>query len=247
MRSDRPFTARMLEAYGLCPMKWRLYRLGDPSRGVARRVDAARALHAAVKRALDECYRVGGPALLPSERLLEAFLACFDGKACADSREEDEHRQAGLVMLRGYHEDHVADEVASVEVEVTLAGPIGEHPFEARADRREVRPDGRIVFVLYTTARRPATEGTLERDLQTGVLQLLGEQREGRPVTIEVHALRTRRALIATKPADPLEEVRRHLVALATAATEAEEFPTVRGRHCRWCHARGVCPEWDRR
>jgi len=247
MRADRPFTAKMLEAYGLCPMKCRLYPLGDPSRGVARRVDAARALHAAVKRALDDCYRVGGPPALPSERLLEVFRSCFDGKACADSREEDECREAGVVMLRNYHADHVDDDVASVEVDVALAGRIEDHPFQARAERREVRPDGRIVFVLYTTARRPPTEGVLEQDLRTGVLQLLGEQAEGRPVTIEVHALRTRRTLIATKPADPLEEVRRRLVALATAVTEAEAFPTVRGRHCRWCHARGVCPEWGRR
>ncbi len=246
MTTNLPFTAKALDAYGLCPMKYRLYRLGDPSRGLTRRVDAARALHAAVRRCLDDCYRAGGPRAVPVERLAEAFLACFDGQACADSREEDECRAAGLDMLRYYHADHLDDEITDVRVEIVLAGAIGDHPFEARADRREVRAEGRIVFVLHTSARRPPTEGPLEQDLPTGVLQLLGEQTEGRPVTVEVHALRARRVLIATKTADLLAEARRRIIALAAAVRQAESFPAARGRHCRWCHARSVCPEWAR-
>jgi PD-(D/E)XK nuclease superfamily len=240
----RPLNAKTLEAYALCPMKYHLYRVGDPSHGMTRRIDAARALHAAVRRVLHDCYRAGGPQAAPAEALLEAFTGCFDGGACTDSREEDECREAGLDMLRHYHADHLADGTTEVTVDVALAGTIEGHDFEARADRREVRHDGRIAFLTYTTSRRPPTEGPLEEDLHTGALQLLGEQAEGRPVTIEVHALRTRRVLIATKPAGPLADVRARIVALAAAVTEAERFAATRGRHCRWCHVRSVCPEW---
>jgi RecB family exonuclease len=245
--SEEPLTAKVLEAYSLCPMKCRLYHLGDPSHGMARRVDAARALHAAVKRALDECYRAGGPRAAPVARLAESFVACFEGRACADSREEEEYRAAGLGMLRDYHGDHLGDEATGVTVDVLLRGELEGRPFQAQADRREVRADGRLVYLRYTTARRPPTESALEADLQTGLLQLLAQQAEGRPVTIEVHALRTRRTLLATKPADPLEAARLQILALARAVREAQDFPTVRSRHCRWCHARGVCPAWSRR
>lgn len=246
MKLDQPLTAKALEAYRLCPMKYRLYRLGGPATAAARRVDAARALHAAIRQSLNQCYRMGGPQRVPVESLIEAFTDSFDGSASADSREEEEYRSTGVRLLTEYHEDHRGDPPAQVAVDVRLAAAIGGSPFEARADRRQYSADRPAAFVVYTTARRPASENALQADLQTAILQMLAQQAEGREVVVELHALRKRRSLDATKPPDVLDDLRQRVTALAAAVAEATDYPTVRARHCRWCHARGVCPEWAR-
>ncbi len=246
MNPDLPITAKALEAYRLCPMKYRLYRLGGPVGAAARRVDAARALHAAIRQSLNQCYRMGGPRGFPVERLIEAFMDCFDGSASADTREEEEHRSTGARLLTEYHADHRGDPPAEVDVDVRLTAAIGGFSFEARADRCETSPDGLRTFVLYTTARRTPSENALQTDLQTAILQLVAQEAEGQEVAVELHALRKRRALKATKSPDVLDDLRNRITTLAAVIDEATEYPTVRARHCRWCHARGVCPEWVR-
>jgi hypothetical protein len=246
VKLDLPLTAKALEAYRLCPMKYRLYRLGGPAGAAARRVDAARALHAGIRQSLHQCYRAGGPQHVSTEQLVAAFMECFDGGASADSREEEEYRSTGLRLLTEYHADHCADPPADVDVDVHLRAAIGRFCFEARADRREMSERVPPTFVVYTPARRPPSEAALNGDLQTAVLQLVAQEAEGRSVAVELHALRKRRTLDATKPSDVLDDLRKRVTALAAAIAEAAEYPTVRARHCRWCHARAVCPEWGR-
>jgi len=244
---EPPLTAALLEAFVLCPMKFRLYRLGNAQSGVTRRVEGARALHAAVKHCLDECYRAGGPGGYPVQRLLEDFTRSFDGRACADSREEEEQRATGLRILAEYHADHLGDALCDLRVDVALEGPIDAWTWRAQADRREARPDGSVAYVMYSTARRPPSPGALAEDLRTGVLQLLAEGAEGRPVEVEVHALRSRRVLDATKRPDQLAALTQRLRETATSATALADPPALRGRHCRWCHARSICPQWSTR
>jgi hypothetical protein len=200
-----------------------------------------------VKHCLDECYRAGGPTRYAVERLQEEFGASFQGTACADSREEDEQRATGLRLLAEYHADHLVDAAEELVVDVTLDGALGGHAWRVRADRREGRPDGSVAYILYSTARRPPTPGELAEDLRTGVLQLLAEAAEGRPVEVELHALRTRRILDATKRPDQLTAIERRASEMADAALALDDPPALRGRHCRWCHARPVCPQWARR
>jgi len=245
--ASAPLTASLLEAFALCPMKFHLYRLGGADTGATRRVDAARALHAAAKHALDECYRAGGPRAYPVERLCADFTAAFEGRACADSREEEQQRTTGLRVLTEYHAGHLDDAIEGVRVDVTLEGALGQWNWRAPADRREGRPDGSVAYVRYSTARRPPTPGELAEDLRTGLLQLLAEAAEGRPVEIEVHALRSQRALDATKRPDQLAEIERQLTTSAAAALALDDPAALKGRHCRWCHVRGVCPAWARR
>jgi hypothetical protein len=244
VKPDLPFTAKALEAYHLCPMKYRLYRLGGATRGATRPMDAARALHAAIRESLHQCYRMGGPRRFPVDKLIEVFAGCFDGSASADSREEEEHRNTGVRLLTEYHADHRAESPAEVAVDVRLKEEVDGYTLEARADRREVADDGHPTLVIYTTARRPPSENGLQSDLQTGILQIIGEQVERTGVTVHVHALRKRRVLQATKPPDVLRDLGNRVTALASAISNATEYPTVRGRHCRWCHARAVCTEW---
>ena len=233
----------MLEAFAQCPMKFGLYRVGHSAGTGARRVGAARALHTAAVRALDECYRLGGPSRVAVGQLTARFIDAFDGRACSDSREEEEYRTAGIQALLRYHADRAGDEAASVDVDVTLRAELGGGLFDSHANRREARPDGSVAFIIYTTARQPLTEGPLQDDLKTAVLQLVAERAEGRPVEVEVHALRKRQVLDATKPPDVLAAGHDRLVALADAALAAERHVAIRGKHCRWCHVRGVCPE----
>jgi hypothetical protein len=241
------FTPSLLEALRLCPMKFRLYRLGGEEAGITRRVDAARALHAAVKHCLDECYRMGGPTECPEHLLHQEFTSSFDGGACADSREEDECRSTGLRLLSEYHADHLGDRADGVRVDVTVEGRIAESQCRAHADRREGRPDGSIAYILYTTARKPPTPGSLADDLRTGMLQLLAEGAEGRPVEIELHALRKRRVIDATKTPDELAATEHRVAQLAALAQAPDDPLAVKGRHCRWCHVRAVCPQWVKR
>lgn len=247
MKIEAALTAKALESYSLCPMRYRLYRLGGPGHGRAHRLDAPRTLHAAMRRSLGECYRMGGPRHFPVDRLLETFTGCFDGSASADSREEEEYRATGRRLLAEYHADHVGDDPSRVEVDVRLEHQVEGYPFEARADRRERPEDGRVTLVLYTTARRPPGPGALREDLQTGLLQLLAGQAGKQEVSVEVHALRQRKTLEATKPPEVMEHLARRIVALAGAMTTATDYPAIRAPHCRWCHSRGVCPEWTRR
>ena len=247
MKTDATLTYKALEAYALCPMRYELYRLGGPARPSVRRVDAARTLHAAVRRSLDECYRLGGPRHFPADRLLALFTKCFDGSAATDSREEEEYCRIGAQLLANYHADHLADDPHKVKVDARLKDEVDRFCFEARADRCEEAHDGRLTFVLYTTARRPPSENALQDDLQTAILQLLAQQTEGREAAVEVHALRKRKVLDATKPPEALARVRERAVGLAAAIAQATDYPAVRGRHCRWCHARGVCPKWATR
>jgi hypothetical protein len=225
-------------------MKYRLYRVGHSTTGEARHVDAARALHAAVKHALDECYRMGGPAEFPLDRLRERFIDAFDGTACADSREEDECRDAGTSIVERYHAARIEDLPLVAEVDVPIRGEIGGWLFDAHANRREERTDDSIAFIILTTARRPPTEGPSQDDLRTGILQLVAEDREHRPVEVELHALRSGRVYDATKPPRELEGIVDRVSALAQVINETPSDAAVRGKHCRWCHARGVCPEW---
>jgi RecB family exonuclease len=225
-------------------MKYRLSRLSGPARSATRRMDAARALHAAIRQSLNQCYRMGGPRRVPVDKLIDVFMGCFDGSASADSREEEEHRTTGIRLLTEYHADHRSESPSEVAVDLRLRAEIGEYRFEARADRREVADDGHATLVIYTTARRPPSENALQSDLQTGILQMLGQQAEHAPIAVQVHALRKRGVLQATKPPDVLDDLRDRVRRLAAAISDATDYPTVRGRHCRWCHARAVCTEW---
>lgn len=244
MNDQLVFTAGLLEAFALCPMKFALYRLSDAWAGVPRRTGAAWALHAAVKRCLNECYLMGGPRAVSATWLADRFAAVFDARACADSREEEEQIATGRRLVAQYHADHLHDQADEVRVDLTLEGCIASARWRAYADRRESRPDGSVAYVLYSVSRRPPGESALAEDLRTGVLQILAEQSEGRPVEVEVHALRARRVIDATKRPAELAAIEQQVARQVDRAQRLSNPPALRGAHCRWCHVRSLCPKF---
>jgi len=272
----RPLGPRHFTDYELCPQKYHLSALGQ-AREVAHPVGAPRALHGALVRALQETLltQANGPAALAG--LLDAFEAAFDGAACADTWEEERTRRDGRAILEQYYAAGQLPRFGRVEVAVRFTGDLNGQPVYARADVGAAMVDGGTALVTYHSGRRPPSPAELERDLRTGLLQLLaGEQgRTGPqngpdaapavdrglafgpserlepalsgPLTCEVHALRGGRVLPATKSDEQLAAVRARALDLIERIRYDHIFPTARGSHCRWCRSKPICPAWQER
>src|SRR5690554_3302737 len=98
---ERPFSARNLADYHQCPQKF-LLSWFVPREETRRFLGGPATLHRALRQALVDCHRLGGPAEVPPERVEAVFDDAWDGSACADSLEEERLHAQGVRMLREY-------------------------------------------------------------------------------------------------------------------------------------------------
>jgi RecB family exonuclease len=239
----RALTARNLEDYDLCPQKY-LLSFFQPPRETGRALGGPAALHQAVRAALLELDRAGGPEAVPEARLLEWFEAAWEGGCCADSLEEEQLHAQGLAMLRRYREARAGETARVLATDLRLEAEIGGHPFVAVADRVEEAPDGTLTLLRYKTTRRPPGPGELAGDLSAGVLLLVGERHFGRPVEVAICAVRSGQTVRADFPPDARKELEARLSETAERLRRATDYPPRRGKACRACRSRAQCPAW---
>lgn len=240
----RALTARNLEDYALCPQKY-LLSFFQPPGETERTLGGPAVLHQAVRAALIELYRQGGPPAIPPEKLKKLFEARWDGRACADSREEEELHRLGLRILCQYHERHVAEPVQTLASDLRMEAEIGGYRFVAVADRVDEQPEGNVTLLRYRTTLRPPGAGELSRDLSARMLWLVGERHWGRPVRVAAEALRRGKVILAEFPAAVRKETEERLVRQAQEIRRATDFFPRQGKHCRHCRSRPRCPAWQ--
>lgn len=240
---DAPLTARNLEDFALCPRKY-LLSFFEPAAQTVRFVGGPAALHRAVRAALVEMYAAGGPQRYPLERLLERFEGAWDGRACADSREEEDLHRDGLSMLQRHHAQPLAA-AGAPQADLRLEGRIGGEPCVAVADVAWSSPPR---VVRFTTARRPPTEKELRESLSWTLLYLLAVQHweaEGL-VAVMVDLRRGREVEYALSDGEQ-EAAARRIAELAGRLRRERDHPPRPGKHCRWCRSRAQCPAGRRR
>ena len=237
-----PLTARNLEDFVECPRKYLLSHFS--TRAHTREfIGGPAALHRAVRAALLGMYAVADPTRHPLEALLAAFEEVWDGAACADSREEEDLHRDGIAILTRHHGEPLTL-CGETLTDLRLEESIGGHVFVAVADVVGSEPP---TLVRFTTSRRPPSPGELPDDLSWALLYLLGLRRfaSEQPVCVMADLRRGRQVSYALDaPARARVEAR--LGALAGRIRGEREFPTMTGRHCRWCHSRRECPAWHR-
>lgn len=238
----RPLTARNLEDFALCPQKFLLSFFVSPAQSDRFRGGPA-ALQRAARAALLACYREGGPAQVPVERLLEAFEAHWDGSLCADSLEEEQLHRQGQEMLRRYHEQHAAAPTRVLAVDQRLEAEIGGHRFVAVADRVDDLGQGTLLLRYRTTRDMPGPKA-LAKDLSTALLLLVGEAAYQRPAQAAIYALRAGRLVVAEISPAQKRAWEEEIVARAAQVRAARDYPTNVGQHCRVCRCRPLCPAW---
>ena len=241
----RPLTARNLEDYALCPQKF-LLSFFTP-RGQAERFRGGpAALQQAVRAALVECYRQGGPPAVPAERLLAGFEAAWEGSLCADTLEEEQLHAQGRRMLSEYHAQHQAEPVRAIANDLRLEAGIGEHRFVAVADRVDEAEGGLLTLLRYRTAREVPGPRALGREASVALLLLGGEAHFARPAQVGVCAVRRGQLVLAEISDAQRTEWEARLAAQAEALRQARAYPTRVGRHCQVCRSRAQCPAWAR-
>lgn len=232
-----PLTARNLEDFLQCPRKFLLSFVTSRTQGT-QFVGASAALHRAVRDALLELHAAG--AVSPAA-VTEAFERHFDGKACRDSREEEDCRRDGLRMLQAQAAEPLLPPGAC---DVRLELSLGEHQFIAVADLLQPDPPG--VYRLIT-GRRPPSPAELTSRLTPGLLWLAAAAGLGEALTAHVVDLRKQRLLPYQLDAEQREALRALLITTAGRIRREREFAANRGSHCRWCRSQSDCPAWKTR
>jgi len=240
---QRPLTARNLADYALCPQKF-LLSFFVPKAQADRLIGGPAARHQAVRAALIECYREGGPPVVSSERLLELFEENWQGELCADSLEEEQLHTQGQEMLRRYHQDHAGEPARAIADDLRMEQEIGGHRFVAVADRIDEEADGSITLLRYKTARQVLSSRKLAKDLSAQVLLLVGERRFQQPAQVAIYALRPGKLIVAEFGTGERRQAELETIQQATRIRRARQYPTNRGRHCRVCRSRPQCPAW---
>ena len=259
----RPLTARNLSDFALCPQKFLLSFF--VSRQAAERfLGGAAALHEGVRAALIQCYREGGPAASPAERLLGLFEQNWEGRLCADSLEEEQLHRQGLEMLRRYHAAHEAETARTVALDLRMEADLGEHRFVAVVDRALQEAGEPLTLLRYKTTRQVPGPGGLAKDPSLALLLIVGETHFGssgaltggcrgeytakaaptRAAQAAIYAVRTEKRVVAAIGEAERRAWRELFVQQATAVRRAREYPTVVGRHCSVCRCRSICPAW---
>ncbi len=241
---QRPLTARNLQDFQLCPQKYLLSLSVAPSQ--ARKfIGGPAALQEVIRRALIDCYQQGGPQQISQQRLLDFFAEHWQGELCADSLEESQLHRRGIRMLTDYYQKHHNSPNQTIAVDLRLTGEIAGHNFVAVADRVDRDDDGIITLLRYKTSASPPGPAALAQDLSAGLLLLLGSQYYA-PAQCQtaIYALRRQRLIIADIDAGQRQWLREQIVALADEVHSAQDFPTRKGQHCRWCRSRAQCPAW---
>lgn len=239
---ERPLTARSLADYRECPQKYLLSQF--VSREETRRfLGGPATLHQAVRSALVQCYRLGGPVEIAFEQIADAFESEWDGAACADSLEEERLHSQGIKLLEEYHATHQGAFPRAVEVDMRMEAELGGHTFVAVADAIMREEDGGLNGLRWLSTRKPPSVREIFGG--PGWALLFACTRQHFPeadVSVTMYSLRRGSGQRVRFTEDELEALLRRLTRLADRVRVATEFPAVTGMHCRWCRARSRCP-----
>ncbi len=240
----RRLTARNLQDFELCPKKYLLSLSITPTE--ARKfIGGPAALQWAVRGTLIDCYRRGGPQEISQQSLLDLFEQHWKGDLCADSLEERQLHSRGIKLLTDYYQAHRQTPNQTIAGDLRLTGEIAGHDFVAVADRVDRDESGVITLLRYKTSASPSGPGTLGKDISAGLLLLLGSQHyTSEQCQTAIYALRPQRLIVADIDADQRQRLREQIIALADEVHSAQDFPTQKGQHCRWCRSRAQCPAW---
>ena len=239
---ERPLTARNLADWRECPQKFLLSYF--VSRAESRRfIGGPAALHQALREALVECYRLGGPDRLPLDQLLAGFEAAWDGSLCADSLEEEQLHGRGVEMLESYHAKHQRDQPEMMQADLRMQVELGVHEFVAVADVILREADGGINALRWLSTRRPPSAEEMMVSLSWGLLFIATQHKfADQDVSVTMYSLRRDSGHRVRFEEDEAARIERRATRIADRIRVATEFPTVTGKHCRWCRSRGRCP-----
>ena len=239
---ERPFTARNLADFRQCPQKFLLAQF--VSREETRRfLGGPATLHQAVRGALVQCYRLGGPAEASPETIIEVFEDQWDGSACADSLEEERLHAQGVKLLREYHEAHHGPFPRAIEVDLRMEIELGDHTFVAVADSVMREDDGGINALRWLSTRKPPSVREIFESPGWALLFACARERfADDDVSVTMYSLRRGSGQRVRFIDDELEPLLRRLTRLADRIRVTTEFPPSTGMHCRWCRARSRCP-----
>ena len=241
---QRPLTARNLQDFVLCPQKYLLSFF--TSQAESRRfIGGPAALHRALRSALVQTYKLGGPTQIIESTLLTLFEDNWEGELCADSLQEERLHTEGLEMLRAYYQVHQDKPNQAIASDLRLEGQIDGYDFVAVADRVDQAEDGAITLLRYKSTRRPPGPAELAQDMSAGLLLLLGRAHfAANECRVAVYALRPGRLVIAPIDESQRRCLRERIISLAQRIRQTRQFPTNKGSHCRWCRSRAECPAW---
>ena len=239
-RPSGPLSARNLEDYRECPRRYLLSAFVTREQADAH-VGGPAILSRAVRVALLAMYAAGGSGHLPLGELERVFQQNWDGKACRDSREEEDLRRDGLRMIAAHYASPLELQ-GPPRVDVRLEAEIGGQAFVAVADLVDT---GGSFAARFTTSRRPPSPGQLAQETSWTVLALLARSVEG-VASVRMVDLRGNRNLELALDASQEREAVEAICATAARIDADRAFEPVTGKHCRWCRSRKDCPAWRR-
>ena len=241
---QRRLTSRNLLDFELCPQKYLLSLSVSPTEG-RQFIGGPAALQWAMRGALIDCYQSGGPQQISRQALLDLFEQHWQGELCADSLEESQLHSRARNMLTDYYLTHHEAVNQTIAAGLRLTGEIAGHDFVAVAARVDRDESGVITLLRYNTSASAPGPGTLGKDISAGLLLLLGSQHyTSEQCQTAIYALRPQRLTIADIDADQRQRLREQIATLADEVHSAQDFPTQKGQHCRWCRSRAQCPAW---
>jgi len=196
----------------------------------------------------------------PSERTLDAAMACLDDAAVAQ-RDDPEYAELGLGpdeaaafhadaadLVRNYFRLEDPTRVRSIGLELKVEAEIDGIRLRGIIDRLELDDDGELVVTDYKTGGAPSEQHERKRLAGVHIYSLLCEQVIGRrPRTVQLLYLRQPLAL-TTHPTDrSTRGTRRTLGAVWQAverACDREDFRPQTSRLCDWCAFKAYCPAY---
>lgn len=240
---ERPFTARNLADYQQCPQKF-LLSWFVPREETRRFLGGPAILHQAVRQALVDCHRLGGPTEVACDRLEAVFEDAWDGSACADSLEEERLHMQGLKMLRDYHESAVGRSAELLEVDLRMEVEFGGHSFVSVADAVMREPDGGVNAIRWLSTRKPPSVNDICESTGWGLFYACVRETfpDDDDLSVTMYSLRRGSGHRVRFSEQELEALVRRATRLADRIRVATEFPCVTGMHCRWCRSRSRCP-----
>jgi hypothetical protein len=239
---ERPFTARNLADYHQCPQKF-LLSWFVPREETRQFLGGPATLHQAVRQALVDLHRLGGPTDVDLDRMAGVFEDAWDGSACADSLEEERLHRQGMKMLREYYEVAEKRNVETLELDIRMEVERGGHSFVAVADAIMRESDGGVNAIRWLSTRKPPSVDDIYDSTGWGLLfACVEKQFPGEDVSVTMYSLRRGSGHRVRFTEDELEALVRRATRVADRIRVATEFPCVTGMHCRWCRARSRCP-----
>ncbi|MCD6352032.1 MAG: PD-(D/E)XK nuclease family protein, partial [Armatimonadetes bacterium] len=240
-----PFTAANLSDYMTCPRKFFLSRFAP--RAQQRALGQMRALQQALRSALVDADKLGGPAAAGLERIRDEFNRLFDGSLCADSLEEEQARRRGLRMLAEYVASQRSNPAELLAVDQRFEETIEDFTFVAVADRVERDAELGLIVARYDARRDPPGPTRILRHLPWGLLVMLAEQHYSQRPLARLYALHKNKRYDVTFDDQALGRLRQRVLSIARALRADAEFAPRPGDDCRWCRVRSQCSAWQQR